>query len=441
MDEQERKEYICSDCGRVITEDELDDCLRGENRWGKEIIICPDCESEWTECKDCGALELKDNMAYCEDDGKYYCEDCEEDNVFWCEHCETYRLREYCDENMHEVRVSTWDTEVWCEECCNDDAFFCEECEQYFDGDYFDAHTDSRGRTVCEDCYDGGRADYRIKGYHDAPSQIWYGKMKSQWRRRAYGSTKMRGLGFELESDGGGDFEEAIDGIQDAIGEDRVYFEEDGSLTEGFETISQPHTVEEFWAQKEKWAQMLQAIKDAGFTSHDAGTCGLHVHFSREMFGANGYKQNLAVAKILYFFENYQQDIKRISRRADMRWCHFNNLPTTFTKWTRAQYLARANQRYNDHGTIINTGNTDTVEFRLFRGTLNEKSFFATFDFLINLVKNSRTMKWKDCTDVAKWLKGMSGETLEYIRSRHAFENVLANITAQDEEEYLTEEA
>lgn len=472
----EQEKIYCADCGREITAEELADenYLCGTNENGEEIYICADCEDDWSKCYECGNLCRTNFMAYCESNGEDYCKECAENCLEYCERCGNYYLAEETN------RVNThYGAEYWCEDCIEEYAFFCDDCEEYYDCRYYNMYETRDGRVLCGDCitdgyyycegcdsyvseddwdYDeqmctqcaeerGDRyGDRRIKGYHDAPCQEWYGKAKMRWRMKRLNQYKpvCRGLGFELEVGNGEYFEECIDDIETAVG-DRVYFEHDGSLVDGFEIISQPHTIDEFWKNKNRWSEMLQAIKDNGFTSHDTGFCGLHVHFSREMFGSNEYKQTLALAKILYFMQYYRDDIKKISRRKNLEYCNFYDMDWN-NQWLseseiRNKWIEIAKDRYGDRYRIINNQNYATVEFRLFRGTLNEKSFFATFDFLQNIVKNAKTIKWCDVKDVSSWLKGMSKETLEYIKSRHAFEKVLANITAQDEENYIEEVA
>lgn len=68
----------------------------------------------------------------------------------------------------------------------------------------------------------------------------------------------------------------------------------------------------------------------------------------------------------------------------------------------------------------VNNSNSYTVELRVFRGTLNAETFVATVDFAYNLVKNAKDVV--DFKNVSEWLKGMRPETIEYIKSRGAFE-------------------
>lgn len=487
----EQKKYYCADCGRELTEEDLQDCMRGEDTHGNYIYVCEDCADNWVECDDCGCLispaeqktcmhgrdtyddEIfvcgdceqyydycaecgrliyRDDMVYSEDDEEYFCQDCADELLFYCDHCETYHSIKHNDKHCV---YSHGREETWCDSCVDDDAFYCEGCAYWYDRSYYNYYTDRYGNCYCSDCWEenGYGRDYRISCYHDHHDDdlTWYGKIQERWKGYVKDGGKRfhinygnhRGIGFELEVDDGSDFSSCIDDIEYAVG-DRVYFEEDGSLSYegGFEIISQPHTVEAFWKAKDKWAKMLKYIRQNGFKSHDAGTCGLHVHFSREMFGSTDYKQKLAIAKIINFMEYYKDDIFSISRRREMgQWCNWYGIDTDLTKKAINYCYEIASSRSNGRYYAVNTSNFETIEFRLFRGTLNEKSFFASFDFLINIVNNARNIKWADCHNVEKWLKGMSADTIEYIKSRHAFEDYLGDDNINNEESYIAEVA
>lgn len=458
--DKEQKVYICADCGRVISEDELDDCLQGENADGEEIIICPDCEDNWARCYDCECIEPKDDMYYCEDNDEYYCEHCQYNNLTYCERCETYHLNQY----MHKVYVDSYNRnkyEWWCDDCvdncaiecsecgdlwsencmesirtsmwgdytyicprCLEDYHWCGNCERYVDDDNWNYDYD-----CCCDCAEEYGHDSRIACYHDAPSIQFYGKMKTSWRNR------WRGMGIELEVDKLDKCDESdlLDEIEEVFG-DEVYYEQDGSLCEGFEIITQPHTIEEFY--KMNWNKVLESIKSYGYRSHDMGTCGLHVHISRDMFGSTKEKQSVALSKLVYFYDKYYNDIKKVSRRRDEQWCHKYNVETR----KQAEKVVE-NNRHNDRYHAVNLTNYETIEFRIMRGTLNQKSFWASIDFVLTLAKNARKINWKNVDDVSQWLAGMKEETYDYIKSRHAFEDYLTGQSTNSEESYIEEVA
>jgi len=99
-------------------------------------------------------------------------------------------------------------------------------------------------------------------------------------------------LGVELEIDGvGGNYGENAASIFDAAGIPRdetvAYVKEDGSLHAGIEIVTHPGGIE-WHLQEFPWRELCKAAKELGYRSHDAGTCGLHVHVCKEAFG-QGY--------------------------------------------------------------------------------------------------------------------------------------------------------
>ena len=49
-----------------------------------------------------------------------------------------------------------------------------------------------------------------------------------------------------------------------------------------------------------------------GYTSHQAGTCGLHAHISRAAFGQTEAEQDAAIARVLFFVEKHWDEILKV---------------------------------------------------------------------------------------------------------------------------------
>ena len=238
-------------------------------------------------------------------------------------------------------------------------------------------------------------------------------------------------FGIELEVDDGDDCDDC-DNLVNTLNDfllDHAYYMHDGSLDCGVEIITQPHTLDEFY--KLPWDKILTVCKNKGFRSHDAKTCGLHMHVSRSLF-----KDQDAIYRIIYFYEHYINDILKMSRRTHSQmeqWAATYN----WGNKTFAELLSESNilsdYNYGNHSDryhAVNLTNSNTIEFRLMRGTLNYKTFMATIDFLWTTANNAATMTNDDVTNVAKYLKGIKKETLEYLHSRNAFLEVNKNVCA-----------
>ena len=431
----EQEKRVCYDCGCEI-----------EDREGVQIggeWFCKNCADEWTECANCGEL-IRIEDAHTTPDGDYYCDSCADDYLYYCDRCgdvvwaddiiqvarDSYSRRrgdvEYCCRDCAE-RIATqckncgeWYTDgvtetrdgARCEDCL-EDYCYCEECGEYVHYDDYDSEAEMCCRCAEESGYNG-----LIKGYHDRPSLHYYGEQPKQWRGI------WRGIGVELEIDRDDHDSEAEADCAAQIKEiagDHVYFNRDGSLDNGFEIITQPHTEAAFWAMG--WDRILQTCLDNDYRSHDAGTCGLHLHISREMFGANEKRQGIAISKLIRFYDLYFADILKISRRtaeqAD-RWAAAYN--TRDRK--EAEHFGKIKGATGRYFAVNNT-NRATVEIRITRGTLNYNTFRACIDFMMTVAKNSRRIAWANISNVAEWLKGIKPETADYVRARGAFAEVM----------------
>ena len=127
---------------------------------------------------------------------------------------------------------------------------------------------------MCWDCYTRMERANAIQDYYYKPAFSFYG-------------TGPRFLGVELEVDGAGESDRnawELLSIANQGGEKRLFCKHDGSLDDGFELVTHPMSLD--YHQKEMpWPQILRKAAEMGYTSHQAGTCGLHVHVSRAAFG------------------------------------------------------------------------------------------------------------------------------------------------------------
>ena len=251
------------------------------------------------------------------------------------------------------------------------------------------------------------------------------------------------GLGFELEVDTvdepESDNQEVADGLADSVGleRDAIRFAHDGSLNWGFECISQPHTVEAFWEKAPQWQGMLKYLADAGYSSHDVGTCGLHVHVSRGMFGKTTEEQDSAIAKVFVFFDENWDALAMASRRRNFAYCEKNRLrwedcEASYGKKYGKYYAWKKSSKSGNargHYVALNNANRATFEYRLGRGTLNSWSFFSWVDLCLTLTANAKRITVNKVTsnDLVSWLGGIKESTARYLYKRGAFrEAVLA---------------
>ena len=160
-----------------------------------------------------------------------------------------------------------------------------------------------------------------------------------------------------------------------------MHVSHDGSLERGMELISMPATLAYHKAKREDYKELFEWLKDEGYRSHDTKTCGLHFHFSRAFFGDN---ENSAVTKLLYLTERFWDELSIFSRRdyqSLARYAKKNDCSAIemFNTWNKTQ-------EHDGHYYAVNITNENTIELRMFRGTLNINTFMATLDLVNAMV-------------------------------------------------------
>ena len=155
----------------------------------------------------------------------------------------------------------------------------------------------------------------------------------------------------------------------------------DGSLMNGYELIFKPTSYEDLKNNTVQIAKFLKELSELGFRSHDIDTCGLHIHISK---AALEPKQINAINNIITS-PQWRPFLLAFSRRKEsqLKWCNFDK---------------QRSDRY--HALNHKTSSQKTIEFRLFRGTLQPESFLASIELVQVLVKlaqknklNTRTLR------------------------------------------------
>lgn len=156
----------------------------------------------------------------------------------------------------------------------------------------------------------------------------------------------------------------------------RCFFENDGSVSNGFEIVSQPMSLpmhRDFW----------QWLNDKDLTrylkSHNTSTCGLHVHVSREGM------DSLVLAKAVTFVNAKANSelIRSVARRYAEGYCKIKQKDVDNALQTTDRYEA------------VNVVGRKTVEFRIFKGSLKYESVIAAVEFTHALLEFCKTAEPK----------------------------------------------
>ena len=274
---------------------------------------------------------------------------------------------------------------------------------------------------LCEDCLHTHNAK-GICEHSFKPTPIFYGKGP-------------RYFGVELEIDDGGEYDSSANEIMAVANTEReyIYIKHDGSLDDGMEIVSHPMSID-YHMNVAPWAEVVEKARALDYCSHKAGTCGLHVHVSRAAFGATEEAQDAVIARILYFFEKHWEELLKFSRRTQKQledWASRYGY-----KAEPKEILDHAKGGGRNRYSAVNLTNTDTVEFRLFRGTLKLNTFLATLQLLDRICDVASNLSDDDLKDLS-WTTFVSGcdapELVQYLKERRLYVNDPVELAEEEE--------
>ena len=238
------------------------------------------------------------------------------------------------------------------------------------------------------------------------------------------------GAGLELEIDSptpnGKQFRaQLLRLIGKATGKRHFFVENDGSLRNGVEIITQPHTVDELKKFIYKHLKSL-LIALSQTEAQECNWAGLHFHLSKTMFGATQSSQIESLAKQSYFFANNASFVKRAGRRPNYHKCF---APPASTKQQALAFVTQMIRRTDGYEKqtrylMLNLKNKYTVEFRAAKTTLNTQDLVAQLDFTLHLANKSKTISWEDAHNVDAWLHDAPSNVKQYLAQVNAHKNI-----------------
>ena len=210
------------------------------------------------------------------------------------------------------------------------------------------------------------------------------------------------------------------------------YIKTDGSLDEGLELVTHPMTLE-YHLNEMPWAEVLRKAQRMGYLSHAAGTCGLHVHISRLAFGCTYEQQETAIARLLYFVEKFWAELLRFSRRTQSQ---INQWAARYgARLTPSEQMSHAKNSCAGRYTAVNLTNSDTVEIRMFRGTLKLNTLKATLQMVNHLVEVAISMSDAAVQDMS-WFDFLDDidepELIQYLKERRLYVNEPINTLEEE---------
>ena len=399
-------ETVCEACARpeyltpeLLSDNQTWEFTNGYLRDGEtEVMVHKNCVTN-SQCENCTTpyvnghnrswrsdstriVHTFDLNTYIQIEGNNYCEVCAstyfeenggEHNYIQCPSCE---------DTIHRDNGCWFNDTLYCEYCHDNNVYTCDECcLEYWDGD---------GHECPED-------ESAIHSYSYRPSPYFFGN--GQYH-----------LGFELEVEARNTSRyEGASMVQDILGS-RAYMKDDGSLSDGFEIVTHPHTLSDY--QTEFNWDFIPKLKREGFRSWNTDTCGLHVHVSRTAFGTGNIMWNtpnnqrdelilrrqaheLRFMKLIY---DNQRQVERIAGRSGNSYATFQDKGKLVSK---LKYGNQSSGRYS----AINTENDATLEVRVFKGSLRKERVLSALEFVTASVEYTRNLKVTSKNQALSWLR------------------------------------
>lgn len=279
-----------------------------------------------------------------------------------------------------------------CEGCC--ECMRCDNCEEMY-------------RSVCPDCDCCGdccgchEGSDLIENYSYSPSPLTFHSVQEG---RIYADRSYRAapddqayMGLEIET-------EAVHGSPKDIA--RVwldsgfgYAKEDGSLSDGVECVTHPHTYAAL-KHKDRLATTLGQMSKAGARAWGTSTCGLHIHVSRKTFAQRSHLWRFCSA-----ITSLREPLVRLAGRDGGQWCSWDTDDGDgYRRGNPSPTKIVAGKAYQATRYVaVNLENTYTVELRFWRGSINPVHVLGAAAITDALVKWTRVMPFRTVRAGLTW--------------------------------------
>lgn len=231
---------------------------------------------------------------------------------------------------------------------------------------------ESYERHVCEHCMN----KRVIQSYSYKPSPHFYPEGRP-YDRRAFGieievhAKNVQSLGSTRVA-----VQIAASLTKEAFG-DFAYLKCDGSLSDsGFEIVTHPATYR--YLRENRVFDVLDKLPVTSYAHRDTG---LHIHVSRKLL------TKLQLCKIVYFYSDpkNQEYLKKVAQRDYTDYCKRIDKG----KMKHMAEATESNRRasHYDRYQAVNLINTNTVEFRMFKGNVKPEAIYKAIQFVDALIE------------------------------------------------------
>jgi hypothetical protein len=235
------------------------------------------------------------------------------------------------------------------------------------------------GRNLCPACTE---EEMGLMDYYHKPLKLWF---KSDEKEGTVSQSAFH-MGFELEIACHSSYinvETMCHVVKEIAGRSYLYTVHDGSIRdatkcEGMEAVSHPFTWQEYKRNGiDRWDELLMFLRSKGYKA-DLEGIGFHVHTTKAAWGSH------QIYKLLKFVYGNQKFIFNIAQREGNKHTVMNK-----EEFDEAVLVAKDKKnRSQDHYNAINLNTNDgmhasnTIEFRIFQGTLEPILFHKNIEFV-----------------------------------------------------------
>lgn len=271
-----------------------------------------------------------------------------------------------------------WDGSWYSEDYLDEHTFVCESCDHRLHNDDYaaDGH--------CQSCWDERDSDDEEECEPANPYAVkTYGNRSADYKMSEGKGPLFYGIELEVECKSGVFYDGEVKRSYMALGLDYVVLKRDGSLSDaGFEIVTRPDSLD---IHKRRWDGFIKTASQT-LTSWTNGRCGMHIHASRAAL------TQLQLGKMLVWVNhaNNESVVKTTAGRSLKQWACIE----TGKKLTDGKKYKLSPNRY----VALNVRD-ETVELRIFRGTLKPESFFKNLEFYDALIAFCAPAN-HSCTDI-----------------------------------------
>jgi hypothetical protein len=370
---------ICSVCS---DERDVDDLITTEY----DSLVCGDCV---VTCERCDSVGTANDCFHTVDGNDIWCESCTERRAYWCERCEGY--------NSDTSYYISDRAENWCQDCSDSCAYWCDDCDEYnADG--------------CDRCSDEPTNDNGVRLIHDysyRPDAIFHSTNKDE---RLF-------FGIEIEVEALDDLKESAEYAHQLESMDLAYLKHDGSLNNGFEIVTHPMSHDFFKNEAQDFFAVMEGLRSQRgirVKSWDTRTCGLHIHISRTGFNGGAHMH-----RFLNLVYTNPEFYSTLAGRTSDQWAKFTDIikreykrdangdrifsqDTGYEIETKRTFKHKLDMdRNSDRYSAVNTLNRETLEMRIFRGSVNGDTIKSQLDLAHASVEYTRNLTVQDVTQGA----------------------------------------